>query len=50
MISQQGDTFITNEVISIEEVQIDGFAAPLTGQGNLIANGIVVSCYAKIKN
>ncbi len=49
MFSIEGNSTTQREVVSAQEIQIEGYAAPLTVQGNLIANGIVVSCYANIK-
>ncbi len=50
MLSNEDGFIYEFGVSSIKEVIIEGFAAPLTGQGNLVSDGVLVSCYAKIKS
>ena len=37
-------------ISKIDEVKIQGYGAPLTRNGNFIAENMIVSCYAIIRN
>ncbi len=50
MLSNEDGFIYEFEVSNIKEFNIEGFAAPLTGEGNLISDGVLVSCYAKIRS
>lgn len=43
-------SYLMSNVVDIEEIYIEGFAAPLTSSGTLVANGVLVSNYARIKS
>ncbi|CAD5125016.1 unnamed protein product [Dimorphilus gyrociliatus] len=50
LYSQDNGIEKVTEVISIEEIQMNGFYAPMTADGTVIVNGIEASCYAVINS
>lgn len=46
----ENDTQVKEKVVSVNVEECHGFLAPITEAGTFLANGVLLSCYAEVKN